>query len=117
MIHLWNPDRHRRIGIGILAVDPRPRPLLHCCRSLIALRRSTSDLRSGGTATLPSPATVWAWRRGERHVVAVQLAEQAAMLHDITGTIVVAIDATPVGETVPGRLRLGGFEAAIVAAG
>ena len=50
--------------------------MLHLCRDLIALRRETPDLRSGAYASMPSPAGVWAWRRGDGTVVAVNLSEE-----------------------------------------
>ena len=41
-----------------------PGSVLRLCRDLIALRRETSDLRSGAYASLPSPPGAWSWRRG-----------------------------------------------------
>ena len=49
--------------------------MLHLVRDLIALRRRHSDLTSGAYARLPAPAGAWAWRRGERFAVALNLSD------------------------------------------
>ena len=43
-------------------------------RDLIALRREEEALRTGAYAALETPADVWAWRRGDAFVVALNLA-------------------------------------------
>ncbi len=45
------------------------------CRELIARRRASPDLLEGAYETLPSPDGVWAFRRGERTVVAINLSD------------------------------------------
>ena len=46
---------------------------LHFTRDLFFLRTQLADLRSGAYAELPSPPGAWAWQRGERTVVAINL--------------------------------------------
>jgi alpha-glucosidase len=46
---------------------------LSYCRDLISQRRANPDLLTGGYETLPAPDGVWAFRRGERTAVAVNL--------------------------------------------
>ena len=58
---------------------------LHLTRDLIALRRAQPDLRGGDYATLPAPAGAWAWRRGERHVVALNLSDAEVTVEGLRG--------------------------------
>jgi alpha-glucosidase len=48
---------------------------LSFCRGLIAQRRENPDLHSGDYETLPAPEGAWAFRRGERTAVAVNLTD------------------------------------------
>jgi alpha-glucosidase len=50
-----------------------PGSVLGFCRDLLALRREREDLVSGTYASLDTPPGVWAWRRGEGTVVALNL--------------------------------------------
>jgi alpha-glucosidase len=52
------------------------------CRALIAQRRASADLSEGDYESLAAPHGVWAFRRGERTRVAVNLSEDAAELED-----------------------------------
>jgi len=52
------------------------------CRALIAERRASTDLSEGDYESLPAPEGVWAFRRGERTTVAVNLSDDAAELED-----------------------------------
>jgi alpha-glucosidase len=94
-----------------------PDSMLQLCRDLIALRRETSDLRSGEYASLPSPDGVWAWRRGEGIDVAVNLSGEAASLPLGPATIEIGTDRSRDGETVDGELRLGPWEGAVLRRG
>jgi alpha-glucosidase len=62
------------------------RSILHLTRDLIALRRAESDLASGDYSGVRSAGGVWAWRRGMRHAVALNMTDADARL-DIGGTI------------------------------
>lgn len=86
-----------------------PGSTLHFCRDLIALR-----LR-GAYETLPTPPGVWAWRRGDSAVVAVNLSERAAHVR-VEGVVAVGTDRARDGERVAGRLRLGPWEGLVVRA-
>ena len=88
--------------------------MLHLCRDLIALRRETPDLRSGAYASLPSPAGVWAWSRGQNVEVAVNLSDQAASLLTGRGRIVICTNRARDGERVKWDLDLGPWEGAVL---
>jgi alpha-glucosidase len=53
-----------------------PTSPLSLTRELIARRRRSTDLRIGAYEPLPAPADVWAWRRGEKTAVAVNLSDE-----------------------------------------
>jgi len=62
-----------------------PTSFLSFCRDLIARRSSSLDLLEGAYDTLPAPEGVWAFRRGARTVVAVNLSDETAAL-DLGGS-------------------------------
>ena len=90
---------------------------LHLTRGLLALRRELADYRDGAYATWPAPPGVWAWRRGERVLVAVHLADGDVTLPDVSGTVRIGTDRGRDGATVDGALTLGPWEAVVIARG
>ena len=90
-----------------------PDSMLHLCRDLIALRREREDLHSGEYEALEGPDGVWAWRRGEGTVVAVNHGDAPAMLPVGTGEILIASERRRGGERVDGGVRLDPWEAVI----
>ena len=91
-----------------------PGSMLHLCRDLIALRRRTPDLRSGAYRSLPSPPDVWAWRRGDGVVVALNLSDEEATIDAEPATIQIATDRRRDGEPVRGRLTLGSWQGVVL---
>lgn len=89
-----------------------PDSALRLTRDLLALRRSRADLRSGGYASVPAPASVWAWRRGERTAVAVNLSKEPVELA-LAGTILLATQRDRDGSPAA-PLRLEAHEAAVL---
>jgi glycosidase len=91
-----------------------PSSMLHLGRDLLALRRRTPDLQVGEYAPLVAPAGVWAWRRGERHVVALNLAERDATVAGTDGRVLLGTDRDRDGEAVTGALLVRSHEALVV---
>jgi alpha-glucosidase len=91
-----------------------PGSILRLCRDLIALRRETSDLRSGAYASLPSPPGAWSWRRGPSTIIAVNLSDWRVAVPVGPGTIAIGTDRSRDGETVAGDLSLGPWEGAVL---
>ena len=83
-------------------------------RDLIALRREVADLTAGGYASLQAPEGVWAYRRGDGHVVVLNLSPAEATVEGIEGTVALATDSARDGETVPGALALAPSQGAVV---
>jgi alpha-glucosidase len=88
--------------------------VLHLVRDLIALRRDRPDLRRGGYDTLPAPAGAWAWRRGERTAIALNLSGEATAVDRLGGRVLVATDRSRDGERVGGRLDLAPWSGAVL---
>jgi glycosidase len=89
--------------------------MLVLCRDLIALRRAEPDLSGGDYEALASPG-LWAFRRGSRFVVALNLSDaaRAVDLPSAGGRIRIATRRERDGEPVDGPLALGPWEAAVV---
>jgi hypothetical protein len=88
--------------------------MLNLCRDLIALRRKVPDLRSGRYASIPSPADVWTWSRGDGTVVSLNLSEEAVTVPIGTATIAIGTGRERDGEQVGGELSLGPWEGAVL---
>jgi alpha-glucosidase len=80
-----------------------PGSTLHLVRDLIALRRGRADLRDGAYETLPAPTGAWAWRRGERTFVALNLSD-APVTVELDGTVLIATDRALDGAQFDGTL-------------
>jgi alpha-glucosidase len=94
-----------------------PASALTLGRDLIALRRLTPDLHRGPYTTLPAPAGAWAWRRGERTQVAVNLSDDEVVIGGLDGRVLIATDRARDGEAVAGELRLRPWEGAVISRG
>jgi alpha-glucosidase len=92
-----------------------PASTLHFTRDLIALRNELPDLRSGAYAELAAAGGLWAWRRGDQVVVALNFGDAEATLGGVTGTVRIATNRARDGETVDGSLTLGGSEGVVLA--
>jgi hypothetical protein len=88
--------------------------MLNLCRDLIALRRELPDLRSGRYTSIPSPAGVWTWSRGDGTVVSVNLSEEPVTVPIGTATIAIGTRRERDGEPVGGELSLGPWEGAVL---
>jgi alpha-glucosidase len=88
--------------------------VLHLVRDLIALRRALPELTTGAYESIATDGGLWAWRRGDRVAVAVNLAHEAASLDGVRGTIRICTDRGRDGETVDGTLRLDAWHGVVV---
>ena len=93
-----------------------PGSTLSLTRDLIGLRDALPELRDGSYTTLLAPNDdVWAWRRGERTVVACNLSDSAVTVAGVgPGAIRISTIRTRDDERVEGSLDLAPWEAAIV---
>jgi alpha-glucosidase len=91
-----------------------PGSILTLTRDLITLRKQTPDLRAGSYTTLPAPDGVWAWRRGSRFVVVVNLTASDATLSNIAGRVRIATDRARDGQTISGSLTVRDWEGLVI---
>jgi alpha-glucosidase len=77
-----------------------PDSVLNFTRRLIELRRSRDDLLHGSYERLDAPPGVWAWRRGEKTAVAVNLSDRPAQL-PVPGRVLLSTDAGEEGDGLP----------------
>ena len=75
-------------------------------RDVIALRRSTPELRSGRYEELDAPSGAWAWRRGDGIVVAVNLGSETVEIQGVKGVVAIGTERARDGEDVAGTLVL-----------
>ena len=103
---------------NVAAQRADPDSMLVLCRDLIALRRATPDLGTGAYRSLPSPAGVWAWQRGDKATVAVNLSDTEVLLSDGVpwGRVALCTKRQRDNEPVDGALRLGPWQGAVVLA-
>ena len=92
-----------------------PGSILHLCRDLIALRRTRADLRRGPYRSIGSSPGLWAWARGDRTVVAVNLTDEPSTLDLGEGTVLLGTRRQRDGEAVRGEVRLEPWEGLVVA--
>jgi alpha-glucosidase len=100
--------------VHVSAQRDDPSSLLCLTRDLIALRRSSSDLLSGTYAAVPSPAGVWAYRRGERTLVVLNLSDTPVAFDLGAGRIRLSTNRADDGEGCSGSRELAPWEAVVV---
>jgi alpha-glucosidase len=91
-----------------------PDSMLSLCRDVIAVRDAFPDLQAGGFESIDAPDGVFAYRRGERTLVALAIGEQPAVLEGINGVIRISSRRARDGERVDGTLKLERGDALIV---
>jgi alpha-glucosidase len=78
---------------------------LHLVRDLIALRRAEPDLLGGAYTPLTASGDVWVYRRGSRHLVALNCGNEEEVI-EASGTVAVSTLRERDGESVEGELVL-----------
>jgi alpha-glucosidase len=99
--------------VNVAAQREDPSSPLRLCRDLIALRRAEADLREGAYAQVTAADGLWAYRRGEAFLVALNLGREEAAV-PAHGTIAIATRRERDGEAVAGALTLAPGEGAVV---
>jgi alpha-glucosidase len=94
-----------------------PDSMLALTRDLIGLRQREASLRAGKYSTVPAPAEVWSWYRGDDVMVALNLAEEVAEVGRVRGTVLICTERARDGEKLRGSLRLDPWEGVVVSLG
>jgi alpha-glucosidase len=109
----WLPFGPARPNVEDQRDDPGS--VLSLCRNFIELRRTTVDLRLGNYRRLPTPSGIWAWQRGDRHVVALNLSDEPVSLETaVDGKVIVGTDPKRTGERLDGEMPLDPWEGVVV---
>ncbi len=99
---------------NVAAQRDDPDSVLALCRDLIAFRRRHPEFSAGDYASLPAPEGAWAWARGERHVVVLNMSGGEVGLDGTAGTVRVCTDRARGHEVVDGPLQLAPFQGMII---
>ncbi len=91
-----------------------PASMLRLTRDLIALRRGSADLHAGAYRSLSAPPGIWAWSRGDRMVVAMNLTDRPGAVDGITGQVRIGTNRARDGARVSDGIGLAGWEAVVV---
>ena len=91
-----------------------PESMLSLCRDLVGLRAAVPDLRAGAYSRFAAEGGLWAWRRGDRVVVAMNLGDDPARVDMANGMVRISTRRERDGERVAGSLGLAPWEGAIV---
>ena len=100
-------------GVNVAAQRADPGSPLNLTRDLIALRRAEADLRTGAYAEVAVDEGLWAYRRGDSMLVALNLGAGAARLA-AAGTIAIGTRRQRDGEAITGSLMLAAGEGAVL---
>jgi alpha-glucosidase len=92
-----------------------PDSLLTLCRDVIAFRRRHRDFCLGDYAPLPAPVDVWAWARGERYAVALNMSAGEVTLPGLAGTVELCTDRRRERAVIEGPLGLAPHQGVILA--
>ena len=103
-------------GVTVEEQRDDPGSMLTLCRDLIALRRSEPDLRRGDHETLLAAGGLWAYRRGSRFVVGLNLSGEAGSFEtgSAGGRIRVGTKRERDGEAVAAEVSLGPWEGVVI---
>ena len=91
-----------------------PDSVLTLCRDVIAYRRRHPDFAVADYRSLPSPEGVWAFGRGERHAVVLNMSAEPRRLEGLAGTVTLCTDRSRHMEVVSSSLRVAAHEGLIV---
>jgi alpha-glucosidase len=108
----WLPFGSQERNVADQRRDPGS--TLHLTRDLIALRAEREELRRGAYATLATPPGAWAYRRGERLAVTLNLSPEPVTVDGLAGVVVLASDRDREREQLSGTVALGPWEALVI---
>jgi alpha-glucosidase len=91
-----------------------PDSTLNLTRDLISLRDAMPDLRNGAYTDVDTSDGVWAWRRGDRVLVALNLSDAAATIQGVHGTVRIGTRRVRDEERIDGTLRLDPWDGVVV---
>ena len=100
---------------NVAAQHADPDSVLAFTRRAIARRSGSDDLAIGPYRSLPSPRGTWAFERGARTVVALNMSDAPQQFDGVAGTIVLATDRAREGSALRDGLTLAPWSGVVVA--
>jgi alpha-glucosidase len=100
-------------NVNVASQRSDPRSALNLTRDLIGLRRAEEDLRTGAYAEVAADGGLWAYRRGDGFLVALNLGADVASM-PVEGTIAIGTHRQRDGEAIAGSLLLAPGEGAVL---
>ncbi len=96
--------------------DQRDEPgsVLHLTRDLISLRSARADLNVGSYAAIDAPEGIWAWKRGDMTVVAMNHTTSPVDMPVGGAEVLLSTRRDRDGERIVGRVRLEPWEALVM---
>ena len=108
----WLPSGDTSHNVADQRADPGS--VLNLTKDLISLRRARTDLTVGGYAPIDTPEGVWAWRRGDRTIVALNHTGVSVEMPAGEGVVLLSTRRERDGERVADRIRLEPWEALVM---
>jgi len=91
-----------------------PGSVLHLTRDLIALRRSSADLRRGAYKSRVPHNGLWVYRRGRRTAIALNFSDEEATVRRLKGRVLISTTRQLDDQDVGGAFSLGPWEGVAV---
>jgi glycosidase len=107
----WLPFGVLTVNVAAQRADPGS--VLHLVRDLIALRRADDALHAGPFTPLDAPEGAWAYRRGDRAAVALNLSDARVVVPGLSGRVEIGTDRARDGEALEGAVALGPWEGVV----
>jgi alpha-glucosidase len=100
--------------VNVAAQRDDPESVLALCRRVISYRRRRPEFTLGGYLSIPTPEGLWAFERGDQHVVALNMAAEALELEGLSGTIRLCTSRARELEAVQSILRVDAYEGVVL---
>jgi alpha-glucosidase len=107
----WLPFGDLAVNVAAQRADAGS--VLHLVRDLIALRRADDALHAGPYTPLDAPDGAWAYRRGGRAAVALNLSDAHVVVRGLSGRVEIGTDRARDGEALEGAVALGPWEGVV----
>ncbi|MGZ5299175.1 MAG: alpha-amylase family glycosyl hydrolase, partial [Actinomycetota bacterium] len=88
--------------------------VLRLTRDLISLRRARTELKVGSYSTIEAPEGIWAWRRGDGTVVALNHTSSSVDMPVGQGDVLLSTRRDRDGARIADRVRLEAWEALVM---
>jgi alpha-glucosidase len=83
-------------------------------KDLIALRKRSEELIGGSYETVATEGGLWAYRRGARTLVALNLSDEPTRLEQLSGIVAISTDRSKDGDEFEGGIELQPWQGAVV---